>query len=226
MEEIDLKELLLYFKSKLYMIILITFFIVALGMCYSIVFKKPVYTSSSTIVLASSDSNGSASSAQIDVAVNQKLVGTYREIVKSRSILESVIDSLDLNYTYEQLSSKVSVSSITDTEIIKISVTDGDPKQAKSIARSVASTFSKEISNIYKMKNVNILDEANLPSKASNMSFIKECILYFCIGVILSMVVLLIQFYFDTSIKSVEQVEAKLKLPIIGTVPLYSKGGK
>lgn len=226
MEEIDLKEIFMYFKSKLYIVILCTFVVVSLGMCYSIFVKKPVYTSSSTIVLASSESNGSASSAQVDITVNQKLVGTYREIVKSRSVLESVIDSLNLDYTYENLSAKVGVSSVADTEIIKISAMDSDPKMAKKIANSVASTFSKEISNIYKMKNVNILDEANLPAVASNISFLKECILYFMIGFVLSMGLLFVLFYFDNTLKSVEQIESRLKLPVLGTIPLYSKGGK
>lgn len=225
MEEIDLKEMFKYFKSKIYIIVLVTFLILALGTCYSLFVKKPKYTSSSTIVLASSES-GSTANMQVEVALNQKLVGTYREIVKSRSVLERVIEDLDLKYRYEELSNKVGVSSVADTEIIKISVVDENPKTAQKIARSVSSTFAKEVSNIYNMKNINVLDDANLPAKASNMSFLKECIIYFMIGLVLSFGIIFVIFYFDNTLKSIDQVENRLKLPILGTIPLYSKGGK
>ena len=33
-------------------------------------------------------------------------------------------------------------------------------------------------------------------------------------------------FYFDRTIKSAEQVEQKIKLPILGSVEVFDKGGK
>ena len=44
------------------------------------------------------------------------------------------------------------------------------------------------------------------------------------IGFVIGCVVIFVVFYFDNTIKSTEEVENKLKLPIIGTVP--ESGGR
>ena len=106
MEEIDLTELLSYFKSKLWLIIGIVFLILLLGNLYSVFLKTPIYKSSSTIVIAS---NNSSNNIQTDITVNQKLVGTYKEIVKSRSVVEQVIEDLDLDYSYGELYNNIFV---------------------------------------------------------------------------------------------------------------------
>lgn len=224
MEELDFKELFTYYKSKLLFICILTFVIFILGSGYSIFLKKPRYTSSSTIVLASENSENS-SITQNDILLNQKLVDTYREIVKSRSVLERVITDLKLDQNYEELANQISVTSIANTEIIKISVIDEDKKMARKIANTVTKTFSEEVINIYNMKNVNILDKANMPMKASNQNILKECIIYLVIGIFISSIIVFVMYYFDTTLKNVEQIESKLGLPILGTIPLY-KGGK
>lgn len=221
MEEIDLTELLSYFKSKLWLVIGIVFLILLLGNLYSVFLKTPIYKSSSTIVIAS---NNSSNNIQTDITVNQKLVGTYKEIVKSRSVVEQVIEDLDLDYSYGELYNNIFVESVADTEILKISVTNKDPEMAKEITNSLANAFKEQVIYIYNLENVKILDEASMSNKADNVNFYKEEVIYFCAGALVSCFIVLMLFYFDKNIRSVEQVEAKLGLPILGTIPIC--GGK
>ena len=51
----------------------------------------------------------------------------------------------------------------------------------------------------------------------------KHLLLAAFIGLILGLGVVFIMYYFDNTIKNVEEVESKLGLPIIGTIP---QGGK
>ena len=221
MEEIDLTELLSYFKNKLWLVIGIVFLILLLGNLYSVFLKTPIYKSSSTIVIAS---NNSSNNIQTDITVNQKLVGTYKEIVKSRSVVEQVIEGLDLDYSYGELYNNIYVESVTDTEILKISVTNKDPEMAKEITDSLANAFKEQVIYIYNLENVKILDDASMSNKADNVNFYKEEVIYFCAGLFVSCFIVLMLFYFDKNIRSVEQVEAKLGLPILGTIPIC--GGK
>lgn len=222
MEEIDLTELFLYFKSKIALIIGITFLILLLGNLYAIFLRVPVYKSSSTIVIASNNNN--VSTIQTDITVNQKLVGTYKEIVKSRSVVDKVIDDLDLDYTYEQLSNNIVVSAVENTEVLKISVLDKDATKAKKITSTLSDVFKDEVIDIYNLKNVKVLDKASTPSGADNVNFVKDEVIYFGIGLVLSFMIVFIMFYFDKNIRSVEQVENRLGLPILGTIPI--NGGK
>lgn len=74
--------------------------------------------------------------------------------------------------------------------------------------------------------NINVVDEANEANEPYNINIPKQVIIYFFIGIIIALSILFIIFYFDRTIKSVEQVEQKIKLPILGGVEEYKKGGK
>lgn len=222
MEEIDLKELFDFVKNKLGLLITITVGICLLGCVYGLLLQKPMYKSYTTIILSGSDSQ----ITQSELTLNKNLVDTYAEIVKSRRVLEQVIEELNLDTTYEKLANKISVSAVNNTEIIKITVTDANPIEAKNIANVTANFFSKEVVKLYKMNNVNVLDEANESNNPYNINIVKQIVIYFFIGLIVGAGILFIIFYFDRTIKSAEQVEQKIKLPILGSVEEFSKGGK
>lgn len=219
MEEIDLKELLDFFKSKIGMFLVIMASVCLLGSIYGLLIQKPLYKSDAKIILSSSEST----ITQTDISINNNLVDTYAEIVKSRRVLVKVIENLNLDYTYETLSSNISVSSVNDTEVIKITVIDSDPVKAKNIANVTSEYFTEEIVNLYNMNNVKILDEAILSEKPYNINIIKQVCIYLALGIVLACGILFIIFYFDRTIKSVEQVEVKIKLPILGSVQEFNK---
>lgn len=226
MEEIDLKELFEFIKKKIGLLITITVVICLLGCIYGLFIQKPMYKSYTTIILGGNETTASETITQSDITLNKNLVDTYAEIVKSRRVLEQVIAELDLEETYEELSNKISVSAVNNTEIIKITVADSNPIEAKNVANVTANFFSKEVVKLYNMNNVNVLDEANETNEPYNINIPKQVIIYFFIGIIIALSILFIIFYFDRTIKSVEQVEQKIKLPILGGVEEYKKGGK
>ena len=226
MEEIDLKELLIFIKDKIGLLITITAGVCLLGCIYGLILQTPMYESYTTVILSSNEASSAIN--QADVNLNRVLVDTYAEIVKSRRVLTKVIDELNLETTYESLYNKISVSSVNDTEIIKITVSDKNAIEAKNIANVTAEYFTDEISELYNMNNVDILDEAIESEKPYNINVIKQTIIYFMLGFILAAGILFVIFYFDRSVKSIEQVEQKIKLPILGGVQDISKnkGGK
>lgn len=224
METIDLKEMLDYFKSKLSIILLITIIVGIIGCVYGLFIQVPKYQSSSTIILISNSSNDSSLTYN-DISVNKNLVSTYSEIVKSKRVLNQVAENLNLDYSYSKLYSMINVSSITNTELIKITVTDTSKRNARDIADETAKVFSEEIPELYNISNVNVLDEAEEASNPSNVNVPKQIALFIIVGLILGLGVVFIIYYFDRSVKSTEQVESKLGLAVLGTVQEY-KGGK
>lgn len=229
MEELDIKDLLLYFLNKSVPFFAIVAFVVTLGCLYSVFLQQPKYTSKTSIILTGFSSNETSSITQSDLTVNSKLVSTYKEIVKSRRVLNQVIENLKLEYGTSELAKMISVGAIKDTEIIEISVTDASAKQAYFIANEVAEVFGKEAKDLYNLSNVSILDSAEIEDYPSNFNISKQVILYVGAGVAVAIFVLFIFYYFDTTIKSVSDVERKFGLTILGSVPDYTKkkkGGK
>lgn len=225
METIDIKEMLEYFKSKISMILLITIIVGIIGCVYGLFIQVPKYSSSATILLISSSSNDSSLTYN-DISLNKNLVGTYSEIIKSKRVLNQVIENLDLDYSYSSLYSMISVSSVTNTELIKITVESTDKKISKEITDETASVFAKEIPELYNISNVNILDYAEEATSASNVNVPKQALLFIIIGLVLGLGFVFILFYFDRSVKTIEQVESKLGLPVLGTVQEFKSGGK
>ena len=142
MEELDLKELFNMFWTRKVHIILITLIFMVVGIIYSYVFVSPVYMSYTTLVLATSEDNSKGDTITTsDITINNNLVSTYSEIIKSKTVLKEVINNLGINKSEEQLKSNVSVSAVKSTQVIQINVTDSNPTQAKMIADEIAKVF-------------------------------------------------------------------------------------
>ena len=220
METIDLKDLFDYYKSKLGVVILFVVLVGILGCLYGLFLQKPMYKSSTSIVLISEAKDNSQLTYN-DVSVNQNLVSTYSEIVKSKRVLGQVINNLNLNYTYGALSNNIEVSSVTGTQIIKITVTDENSKTAMKVANEIGKVFAKEIPELYNISNVNILDTAEQPSSAYNVNITKQSAISLLAGLVLGLGVVFVMYYFDRSVKNASQIEDKLKLPVLATVREY-----
>lgn len=220
MEEINLKEVYSYFKSRLLWMILAIVVIVIIGNVYTILTRVPMYQSNTTIVLVGESKK---EYSQTDSQLNQNLIGTYSEIITSRKVLQQVIDNLKLKMTVDELSQNITTSSVEDTEIIRITVNNEKKKMAAEIANEVADVFSDEIQDIYNLENVAIIDKAEEADDPYNINYVKDNVIYLMIGVVLSFGVVFVMYYFDTTIKSSEIVEEKLGLTVIGIVPKESK---
>ena len=220
METIDLKDLFDYYKSKLGVVILFVVLVGILGCLYGLFIQKPMYKSSTSIVLISEAKDNSQLTYN-DVSVNQNLVSTYSEIVKSKRVLGQVINNLNLNYTYGALSNNIEVSSVTGTQIIKITLTDENSKTAMKVANEIGKVFAKEIPELYNISNVNILDTAEQPSSAYNVNITKQSAISLLAGLVLGLGVVFVMYYFDRSVKNASQIEDKLKLPVLATVREY-----
>ena len=225
METIDIKEMLNYFKGKIPIIVAMVTFIGIVGAIYSLFMQTPMYRSTTSVILKNDSTQGNNLTFN-DLNMNKNLVGTYSEIVKSKRTLNQVIENLKLDYSAGELSGMINVSSVNDTEIIKITVTNINSKNAKVIADEVANVFVEEIPDLYSISNVSILDTAEVANSPYNISIKKQAILYLLIGLVLGCGIVFVMYYFDRTIKSVVQVETKIGLPILGVVQEYKRGNK
>ena len=222
MEEINLKELFDYFVSKWFMVALAAVVGVVFGAVYTIFFKTPLYNSYTTMVLTTNNENTNINQSitQSDITLNKNLISNYRVIMKSHSILNQVINNLNLNMTTDELKKMVNITTEDDTEIIRISVNGTDKEIAKDVANEIARVFSNDVARYYSIKNVAIVDYAEASNNPYNISLLKTVVLAMLIGVVLSCAVIFVMFYFDTTIKSTDEIETKIGLPTLGVVPL------
>lgn len=217
MDEINLKELFRYILSKFYVVLIVLVAVVSLGEIYSIYLKTPMYNSTTKLVLTEQKQNTSITTN--DVTLSNNLVKTYSEIIKSRDVLTKVIDDLKLGVTVDQLASKISVSSVSNTQLINVTVSDKDAEMAQKIANDLAKVFKAEIVALYKIDNVQIVDKATAATAPYNINVVKQTVEYLLAGLAAGIGIVLIMFYLDNTIKNSQTVEDKVGLVVLGVVP-------
>lgn len=220
MEELDLKEIFNMFWTRKVQIILITLIFVVIGTIYSYIFVSPVYTSYTSLVLATAENTNKDTITTSDVTLNNNLVSTYSEIVTSETVLGEVINNLGISKSYGSLKKAVSVNSVKGTQIIRINVTDSNNTEAKLIADEIAKVFMVKVSEFYKINNIHIVDEAKVSNRPSNINHIKDIAMFAFVGLVLSCIYVIIANMLDTTVKTEEDVEKKLGLTVLTTIPI------
>lgn len=234
MEEINIKDLFEFFISKLRIVTLVVLIVVLIGAVYSLCFQDPMFESTTNMVLtgtasaSGSNSNikGEDAITQNDLNLNAKLVATYREIIKSKTVLKEVINTLDLEYTTDELSKNISVSTVADTEMISITVKSLNAEEAAKVANELARIFSENIKEIYNIENISIIDKAEIETQPVNVNVVKQLIIYFLIGFVIACAIVFVLFYFDTTLKDAKELE-KMGFTVLTSIPeKMTEGGK
>lgn len=228
-EEIEIKELWNVFMENLKVILLVTVCATVLGVIFGAKIKAPEYVSSAKVVLVNEDKNlildkNDISLMQGELALNQKLVATYSEIVKSRLVLENAIKNLNLNITPEELKGKIEVSPVDETEVIDISVKTEEAVLSKNIAEQLVESFKKEVSRIYKIENVQIVDKPVVGKYSFKMAAIKFGAIFGALGLIAMYGIYFLKFIFNNKVSKIEDIE-DLKINVLGKIPVAEEGG-
>lgn len=221
MEEIILKEYLYMIWRRLWIIIIITFLFIATSGLLSYFVLVPEYETFTTLILGKVNAGVGFNEAiqYNDILLNKQLVNTYGEIAKSRLVSKEVINNLGLDLTAEQLGKKIKVSLVEDTEVIKIIVYYDNPELAVKIANEIAQVFKKNIINIMKIENVQIIDEAEVPANPVKPRPMLNMAVAGTLGMIMSMLLVFFIEYMDNTIKTTSEVDKYLGYPVIGMIP-------
>ena len=211
--EIDLLELLDFFREHVIMIILgflagallaglITFYII-----------NPKYTATSKMYMVSSSTQSVVDLT--DLNIGQSLSKDYVELLKTRPIIEAVIEEQSLPYNYNELIAKLQLSVISDTRIIAIKVTSQDPEEAMIIANALADKGVKELPKLMETPEPHISEYAIIPINPSSPSMSRNVMMGALIGMILVLGLYTVQFLLDDTFKTADDIEREF-----GVIPL------
>ena len=218
-ETIDLREYFAIIKKRFWIIGLISVIAMVISGVISFFVLSPVYEAKSTLIVNTEKNEETQMITGDQFSVSQKLAVTYGEIIKSRAVLESVISNLKLDSEYEDLVEKITVSPVKDTQIISISVQDTNPKKARDIANEIPKVFEKEVKRITKANDIQVIDKAILPENPIKPNKIMNVAIAAVLGMMIGLFVVFVLEYLDNKIKTPQDVEKHLDLPILGVIP-------
>ncbi len=192
---------------------------VAASTVYSFFIAKPVSQAETTLIVKTEKTEGTNTVTSDQIKTTQQLAVTYGEIIKSRKVLDDVIKNLDLDESYGQLSGKISVSTVSDTQIIKVSVQDTNKSNAAKIANEIPKVFAKEAIRIADANGVEVIDKAQTPVNPVSPNKKMNILIAGVLGVMIGLFIIFIIEFLNTKIKTPQDIEKELGLPLLGVIP-------
>lgn len=190
--------------------------LVALLVCVFVL--TPKYEASiNLIVNTRQEGNSSFTSDNFNTAKN--LISTYAVIIKGNTVLNEVIDELDLDMTYNQLYKMVDVSSVDSTQIMKITVTDTDAARAGEIAQTIADIVPDVLVEKVEAGSCKTVSDIEINPNKVYPQTTKYVALAGILGAVVVCGVLILAHLLHDTVVDDEDVQKKLGLPVLGLIP-------
>jgi capsular polysaccharide biosynthesis protein len=215
--EIDLKELVLEVLSYWKVILVAMVLAGAIGFGVSEFLITPQYQSTSELYVLSTSTT---ITSLADIQMGSSLTNDYMVVVKGRAVLDQVIKNLGLDENYDSLSAKVSLSNPTNSRCLLITVTDEDPYRAKAIADEIATVGSEFIQVKMMQDKPTIIQNGYADGKPISPNILKNTILAAVVGCLVTIIIIVIAYLLNDTIMGPEDIEKKLGLNVLGTLPL------
>ncbi|MDN4495113.1 YveK family protein [Ureibacillus aquaedulcis] len=225
-ESIKLQDIVKIVKKRIFLIVSLPVLAVIIAAIISYFVLTPVYQAS-TQILVNQQKTATETIQSQDIQTNLQLINTYNVIIKSPVTLNQVIERLDLEISTSQLSEKITVSNVDNSQIITINVMDEQQFKAVDIANTVVEVFQEEIPVLMNVNNVNVLSPAVYSEDSTHVKPNELMLIAIAavIGILLGVGVAFLLEYLDTTIKTERDVEELLGLPILGMVIQIPKKG-
>lgn len=213
---VEFTRILQIIKKNLWLLILLPIIFLLLSVVLTFFVLKPQYQASTQVLV--NQKKETKNVAVQEVQGNIQLVNTYAEILKSPRILDKV--SKDYNkYSSETLNKMVNVKTQANSQILNINVTDYNKKVSENIANKVANVFKDDMPHIMNVDNVSILATANGTAEKVSPKTSVNLIIGLFVGLVLAIFIIALKEMLDKRIKSEEDVERELNVPVLGSIP-------
>lgn len=218
-----LLELLTLLRKHLKLVIMLpTVCMVAMGLA-SVLMMNDTYTATTDMyVLASSEGSNSSSALSSDLSASQMLTNDVATLLQSDRVMTDAADQLGLPNLrgYD-----ITVTSESTTRVITLQVTSSDAQGSANVANALADCVSNVAQEVMNVESVNVIDEAPTPEAPSGPNRMLYVAVAAMAGLFAAVAIVVLMDVVDTRVRSAEDVEELLELPVIGRIP-EMKGGR
>ena len=178
----------------------------------------PKYQASINMIVNTRQDNSSTfTSDNFNSAKN--LISTYAVIIKGNTVLNEVIDKLDLDMTYTELYKMVEVADVDSTQIMKITVTDTDAERAGEIAQTIADIVPDVLVEKGGSRFLQDGERCDHRSQQGVPQTKKYVVLAGLLGAVVVCGILVLAHLLHDTVVDDEDIQKKLGLPVLGLIP-------
>lgn len=213
---LDLSKFLGVIKKNWKLLVLLPIIFMLISLLVTMFLMKPKYEANTQVLVNQKEKNNEYMAQEVQS--NLQLVNTYAEILKSPRIIDDVAKK-DSKYSSSQIKSMLDITSQSDSQILTINVKNGSKADAENVANEIAQVFKKDMPKIMSIDNVSVLSKADGTATKVSPNLIQNLAIGLILGLILGMVIIVIKELFDKRIKTEEDVERELDIPVLGSIP-------
>lgn len=213
-----LLELIELLKKHLKLVVVLPVACALVMGAYSFLFMRNTYTASTSMyVLVKANTDGtSSSSLYSDLNASQMVTNDVATLLDSDRVTNETAADLGL----KDLSAyDVSVTSETTSRVINLAVTGTDATGAARVANAMAENVSSIAQEVMDVQAVNVIDEALAPDQPSGPNRPLYVAVAFLAGLFAAVAIVVLADMLNTKIRSQEELEELLGVPVIGRIP-------
>lgn len=222
--EIDMLEIFGLLWSRLWLIVICAVLAGGAGFGISRFLLTEQFESTTRIYVLNRQNDNALTYS--DVQLGTQLTKDFAQIIKSRHVMDEVIETCGIPETSDSLAKRIDVVTQSDTRIVSITVTDPNPQMAQYLADEVRKVAADRIKGVMDIQAVNLVDEANLPVHPSSPKVARWTLVGMLLGAFLCAGVILVHFMLDDTIKTSDDIERYLGLSVLGMVPTKEETGR
>ena len=217
-DRIDLMQLVVAVIRK-WIIILVTGIITAtIAFSYANFYITPLYRAQSTMLVDLRTSmSENLSSEKINIA--EKYSATIAHIMKMSTVLQPIIDKLGLDESTASLASKIQISEIDDSLLLKVTIHYPDQKKALEIIRELDKCAEEVINEEISASNFSEIEAPTVSSTPVSPNVTRYTMLGFVGGIVSAVSVIVVIILLNNRVKSLQELQATVDLPVLGVIP-------
>lgn len=217
---LDFRDFYYILKKRFKLIAIVTILCTSLAGILSFFVIKPTYEADTTIIVGKLQ-NGQKSDAQYnDVMMYQNLVKTYAQIAQSNAVMESASNRMNGSMNAGQLKKIITVTPQQGTQILEIKGESKNPSQVVNVVNAVSGSFIDESKRVFPTGgSIQIMDNPQFPNKPIKPKKALNMAIAFFIGLMVSIGFSFMIEYMDNTIKTEEDINKTLGIPVIGIIP-------
>ena len=149
----------------------------------------------------------------------QKLLQTYAETIKTNEVIQAAINNTNADLSIKDVKSSLTVTPISDTQILQIKYQNNDPEVAKSILENITNEFVILAKELVPNGNVRVIEAVQLPENPVAPNKTMNVAIAFLLGLMVSVGLVFLLEYLDNTFKTKENLERELNIPVLGLIP-------
>ena len=223
---IDLWQIGYILWKKAVWIVLVAVLCADLGFAVAAFAISPTYSASADMIVNNKQNTATQTGdvTSSDLNASSTLVSTYSVILKSHTVLGQVIDQLGLPYSYDQLARMISVSTVNNTQVMRITVRCGDSQTALEIVAKLAEIAPDVIVDKAEVGSVKTVDDPWTSGKIVAPSKKKYALAGFAAGFLVMSALIVLKELLNNTYKTEADITKDLGLPVLGVIPLEEGG--